>query len=109
MPKKTVLQKGISTVTDGNEKYYKLVSQKLFESLQKQYKYDEEGTIEDLIRMVHNKCLSSAFGKLGLDPDRLKKVIDYMYEHIGAFRIELLSLKILNIELLDDNKFKKLR
>lgn len=109
MPKKMVLQKGISTVTGGNEKYYELVSQKLFESLQKQYKYDEEGKIEDLIRMVHNKCLGLSLSKLGLDPDILKKVIDYMYEHIGAFRIELLSLKILNIELLDDNKFKKLR
>lgn len=32
-----------------------------------------------------------------------------MYEHIGAFRIELLSLKILNIELLNENKFKKIR
>jgi hypothetical protein len=109
MTKKTVLQKGILTVTGGNEKYYELVNQKLFESLQKQYKYDEEGKIEDLIKMVHNKCFGSPLGKLGLDPNILKKVIDYMYEHIGAFRIELLSLKILNIELLDENKFKKIR
>jgi hypothetical protein len=77
--------------------------------LQKQYKYDEEGKIEDLIRMVKNKCLASPLGKLGLDPNIFKKVIDYMYEHQGAFRIELLSLKILKIELLDENKFKKIR
>jgi hypothetical protein len=32
-----------------------------------------------------------------------------MYEHIGAFRIELLSQKIVKIELLDDNNFKKIR
>jgi hypothetical protein len=79
MAKKTVLQKGISTVTGGNEKYYELVNQKLFESLQKQYKYGEEGKIEDLIRMVQNKCLGSPLSKLGLYPNILKKVIDYMY------------------------------
>jgi hypothetical protein len=59
--------------------------------------------------MVHNKCLGTSLSKLGLDPGIFKKIIDYMYRHIGAFRIELLSLKILKIELLDDNKFKKKR
>jgi hypothetical protein len=108
MTKKTVLQKGISTVTGGNEKYYELVVKKLFEALQ-QYKYDEQGKIESLIRMIHNKCLGTSLSKLGLDSGILKNVIDYMYEHIGAFRIELLSQKIVKIELLDDNNFKKIR
>ncbi|MDR4950425.1 hypothetical protein [Neobacillus cucumis] len=108
MTKKTVLQKGILTVTGGNEKYYEFVIQKLLNSLH-QYKYDEEGKIEGLIRMVHNKCLGTSLSKLGLDSGTLKKVIDYMNQHLGAFRIELLSLKNVKVELLDDNKFKKIR
>lgn len=102
---KSELQKRIFEVT-GDEKYYELIVKKLYESLKDHYKYDEVGKIEDLITMVENKC-AGVLHKLNLNTDTLKAATKYIMGNIGKFKVELLSVKMINIKLLGDNKFKK--
>ncbi|MGR9527371.1 hypothetical protein ACSS31_27190 (plasmid) [Priestia megaterium] len=102
----TKLKEGIISVT-GDERYYDLIKSKLTESLH-HISYNVETGIDSLILMIDTKCIGSLHEwKLETKTYQLAK--GYLDENISYFKTELLMEKGINIEVLNDNKIKKIK
>lgn len=92
----------------GNEKYYGLIKDKLYESLRDNYNYNEEADVLDLLKIIEIKCIGSLH-KFDLNSDDLERVMKYIRANISKFKLELLQVKMIKIEMPSVNKFKKVR